>query len=88
MLADRLSGQDMEQVPEEDDQVEEPVSLSRLFRRLDMRKMGDTVDPVVDPVPKGKLVRCRITRNRRGIRGEGTGTVYIGWGNSSQKCLT
>ena len=68
LLADRLSAQDMEQVVEGDDQVE-PVPLSRLVRRFDIEHAADTVDPVVDPVPQGRLVRCRITRNRKGVRG-------------------
>ena len=26
-------------------------------------------DPVLDPAPQGRLVKCRITRNRKGVRG-------------------
>ena len=27
-------------------------------------------DPVMDPAPKDHIVKCRITRNRKGVRGK------------------
>ena len=54
-----------------------PVSHKKTFLQTQMTPEEDLADedlpeedPVLDPAAKGRLIKCRITRNRKGVRGE------------------
>ena len=64
----------LEQMVETDDEVEkknedmeEPESKKRLLNCVNKELVPE--DLVTEPVPEGRLVRCRITRNRKGVKG-------------------
>ena len=48
-------------------------------------------DPISDPGPREHFVKCRITRNRKGVRGEPSSdyhcTVDIGLGDTKKKTI-
>ena len=41
-----------------------------VVRKIFLDLVADDRDPIIDPAPQHHIVKCRITRNRKGIRGE------------------
>ena len=45
------------------------IKIFQIIQKIFLELTAQDRDPIADPAPQNHIVKCRITRNRKGIRG-------------------
>ena len=48
---------------------DEKIKIFPIIQKIFLELTAQDRDPIADPAPQNHIVKCRITRNRKGIRG-------------------